>query len=274
MDVTVLITVYNDPRMRETVDSLLEAERVPDEILIADGGSTDGTWELAGDLADAHDVVRPVQAPGRVAETRNDALPEATGDVVAFLDADEVAPPPWLARLVAPIEAGQADFAGGPTKPLHEPSSKAEAYVNEHDDWFYEHVVPRDITMLPMGNSAWHRRVFDEIGGFDPALRWGGEDYDVNLRAQQAGFEGAFVPEAWVYHDQSGIDSLGTLLRKRYRYMVGATMAYAKNGVLFSKAGGSARTTARFRHPYEALLALLKPFAFAHGLIRARDLRG
>lgn len=270
LDVTVLLTVYNDPRLERAVASVLDGDRVPEEVLVADGGSDDGTWELALDLERDHEPVRALAAPGSVAETRNRAIPEAVGDVVAFLDADEVAPEHWLASLVEPIEAGEADFAGGPTRPLSEPSTRAERYVNEHEAWFYREVVRRDVTFLPMGNSAWSVEIFDEIGGFDPRLTWGGEDYDVNLRAQQAGFEGAFVEDAWVHHDQSGLDSLGAVLRKRYRYMVGATVAYRKSGVLGGKAGRSLGDAARFRHPYELLVTLLKPLALVHGLVAHR----
>lgn len=270
LDVTVLLTVYNDLRVRRTVGSLLDGDRVPDEILIADGGSDDGTWELAEDLEADHNPVRALRAPGSVAETRNDAIPEVAGDVVAFLDADELAPDQWLGELIAPIEAGDVDFAGGPTRPLEEPASRAERYVNEHEAWFYREVVSRDVTFLPMGNSAWSTRIFEAIGGFDPRLSWGGEDYDVNLRAQRAGFEGVFVEEAWVHHDQSRLDSLAAVLRKRYRYMVGATVAYRKNEVLWGKAGRSLGDVARFRHPYETLVWLLKPLALVHGLVAHR----
>lgn len=270
LDVTVLVTVYNDHRLERAVSSVLEGDRVPEEVLIADGGSDDGTWGIAQNLEDDHEPVRALRAPGSVAETRNRALPEAVGDIVAFLDTDEVAPAHWLATLVAPIEAGEADFAGGPTRPLDEPATKVEAYVNAHDDWFYEEVVADDITMLPMGNSAWRRDVLLEIDGFDPRLRWGGEDYDVNLRAQQAGYEGVYVEDAWLHHDQGDLDSLRALLSKRYRYQVGATMAYLKSGVLGGKAKRSAGDAARFRHRYEWLVALLKPFALLSGWWRYR----
>ena len=49
-------------------------------------------------------------------------------------------------------------------------------------------------------------------------------------RVAKAGHRGAYVPEAWVYHDQSGRNDLRRLLRRKYRYNVGATMAYLKNG--------------------------------------------
>ncbi|HVL49745.1 MAG TPA: glycosyltransferase [Candidatus Thermoplasmatota archaeon] len=273
MRVTVLVTLLNDPRVAATLDSLRAQSRPPDEILVADGGSRPDHLKPLLEAAARDDRVRIETCPGSVAETRNLALPMSTGDVIAFLDSDEVAPPGWLEALVAPIEAGAADFTGGPTRPLREPRTRSERYVNDFDAWFYPNVVAKDPTMTPMGNSAWRRAVFDAIGNFDDRLVWGGEDYDVNLRAVAAGFRGAYVPEAWVWHDQSHLSSFRRILRRKYRYSVGATVAYLKNGVLGAKAGGAAATAARFRHPYEWANVVVKPVALVAGWLKWRRLR-
>lgn len=267
LPVTVLLTLYEDPRFTRTVGSLLQGRRVPTEILVADGGSRDGTWETARELAEEEEPVRAIQCPGSVAETRNQALPEARGEVVAFLDADEVAPEHWLQRLVRPIEQDEADFTGGPTRRLEEPKSRAEAYVNRFDRWFYDNVVPENIATLPMGNSAWRASLLEEVGGFDPRLTWGGEDYDLNLRALAAGARGKFLREAWVYHDQSHLDSVPALVRRKYDYSKGATVAYLKNDVLAERASSSALAELELRHPLTILFLLVKPFALVAGYL-------
>lgn len=273
MRVTVLITLLNDPRAERTVRSLLAQTRPPEEILIADGGSRPEFLTSLRELAKADARLRIEHCPGSVAETRKLAIPLTRGDIVAFLDSDQVAPEGWLAALVAPIEGGQADMTGGPTKPLNLPKSPAEAYINDFDAWFYANVVPRDITMLPMGNSAWSRAVFDAIGNFDTRLVWGGEDYDINLRAARAGFRCRYVSEAWVWHDQSHLSTFRKIVRRKYRYSVGATFAYLKNGVLGSKARSAASTSVKFRHPYEWTNLLIKPVALIGGWRRWRRMR-
>lgn len=265
---TVLITLLNDARVERTLDSLSEQTRLPDAILVADGGSTDGSLDVARAFAREHpDLhVRVEHHAGSVAQTRNSALAslDAT-DVVVFLDADQMAPPHWLATLVAPIEGGRAAFTGGPTRPIAPPRDKGEAYLNEFEAWFYPNVVEHDLTKLPMGNSAWRLDVLREAGGFDPRLAWGGEDWDVNIRVHKAGHEGEYARDAWVYHDQGGRTTLRRVLRRKYRYNVGATMAYLKNGVLSEKMGGAVRTTVAFRHPYERWNLLIQPVALAKG---------
>ncbi len=54
----------------------------------------------------------------------------------------------------------------------------------------------------------------------------------MNLRALAHGFRGVYVPEAWVYHDQSNLNTARGILRRKYRYMVGGAMAYRKNRAL------------------------------------------
>lgn len=276
MHVTVLITLLNDKRVMRTLESLEKQTRRPDVVLVADGGSSDGTLELVREYAARHsDVrVRVEHHPGSVASTRNSALGSIDGtDVVVFLDADQVAPRGWLAALVAPIEQGRAAFAGGPTRPLAPPRDKGEAYLNEFEAWFYPNVVAQDLSKLPMGNSAWRLDVLRAAGGFDARLAMGGEDYDINLRVRRAGHQGAYVPDAWVHHDQSGRTTLRRLLRRKYRYNVGATMAYLKNGVLRQKMKDAARNTVAFRHPYERWNLVIQPFALASGWWKWRRAR-
>lgn len=271
MNVTVLVTQFNDLRVLRTLGSLAAQTRRPDAVLIADGGSRPDVTEAMEAWALLHPSL-PVRIefhPGSVAGTRASALRALAGktDVVAFLDTDQVAPPTWLAALVAPIEGGRADFCGGPTKPLHDPATKGEAYLNDFEAWFYPNVVARDLTKLPMGNSAWRVHLLTRIGGFDERLTWGGEDYDINLRATRSGARGSYVDEAWVHHDQSGRNDLRSILRRKYRYNVGATLAYMKNGVLRERMRASAG--ARFKHPWERWNLLIQPLA----LVRAWTLR-
>ena len=268
MNVTVLVTQFNDLRIERTLRSLGTQTRAPDAILDADGGSRRDVLDAMERAAVPN--VRIESHPGSVAATRASALRTLYGrtDVVAFLDTDEVAPPGWLAALVAPIEEARADVTGGPTRPLSAPTTDGERYLNDFEAWFYPNVVAGDMTKLPMGNSAWRVAMLERVGGFDERLRWGGEDYDINLRVAKAGGRAVYVPEAWVHHDQSGRNDLRSILRRKYRYNVGAALAYMKNGVLRERMRAS--TAARFRHPWERWNVVVQPLALA----RAITLRG
>ena len=265
--IVVIITLLNDKRFERTIKSLLEQTIVPEKIIIADGGSTDGSFKLAKEYEKKYDNIKVLSLPGSITETRNKVLKKIKSDVIVFIDADEVAPKHWLKSLIGPIINGEADFTGGPTKPLSEAKSNVEKYVNDFDDWFYKNIVSNDITMLPMGNSAWSKKVFDAIGGFDEKLRWDSEDYDMNLRAVKAGFKGVLVPEAWAYHDQSHLNTKRKIIKRKYKYSVGATIAYLKNNILWKKATKATEASIIFRHPYEWINLMIKPVALIHGII-------
>lgn len=83
--------------------SIAEQSRLPDEVLVVDDGSTDGTAEIA-DRAGAR-VVRCGQGEP---EARNLALAEATGTHLAFLDADDAWPPDHLAQVAALLDRDPA----------------------------------------------------------------------------------------------------------------------------------------------------------------------
>lgn len=265
--VSVVITHLNDARARHAIESAL-AQPGASEVVLADGGSR---AELLRELEEAFGRdrrFRVLRVPGSVAESRNESLPQLRGGIVAFLDADEVAPKGWLDALTGPIEAGRADFTGGPTRPKAAPGSAPERFVNREEERLYARVA-RDIALLPMGNSAWRKDLLVRIGGFDPRLAFGGEDYDVNLRALASGARGLFVKEAWVHHDQSHLDSWGKILRRRRKYYFGAATAYLKNRGSARRIRGAAGRL-RIRHWIDVADLWMKPAALfrAHRYFR------
>jgi GT2 family glycosyltransferase len=90
MNVSVIIPVMDDPRVRDVVSAVAPQLSLGDEILVAD----DGTPGALPPLPEA----RIVAVHGRnQAHARNQAARQAGGDVLLFLDADVVVPPGWLA---------------------------------------------------------------------------------------------------------------------------------------------------------------------------------
>src|SRR5215217_5410985 len=87
--VSAIITTYNYDRFLPTsIESVLGQTRRPDEILMVDDGSTDGTTATVARYA--ADGVRYVDQEHRGGSAaRNRGLAESRGDLVAFLDADD-----------------------------------------------------------------------------------------------------------------------------------------------------------------------------------------
>jgi len=114
--VSVIMTVKNDRRgCAQTLRSLIAQTRAPDEIVVADGGSSDGTQDEVRAHANGHTAVRLIDAPGaNIATGRNIATREARHDIIASTDCGCRAEPTWLERLVAPFEEDeQSEFVAG-----------------------------------------------------------------------------------------------------------------------------------------------------------------
>jgi glycosyltransferase involved in cell wall biosynthesis len=91
--ISVIIPAYNAAKtIGETIDSALGQTLPPDEIIVVDDGSTDGTGDHPILAAPSVRVVR--QDNAGTAAALNCGLAEANGDLIAFLDADDL----WIAE--------------------------------------------------------------------------------------------------------------------------------------------------------------------------------
>jgi hypothetical protein len=96
--VSVIIASYQAAAwVADAVRSALEQTDPPDEVIVCDDGSTDGTAGVLAQFGDAITVIR--QENRGEAGARNTAARAASGDVLAILDADDVFVPERLARI-------------------------------------------------------------------------------------------------------------------------------------------------------------------------------
>jgi len=266
--VCVEVTVRDDPRVLAALDSLAAQRRLPDRVLVA---ASTHTPDSLLDEARRRFVVRPLEIArfaGGVVDARAGAIPLLREDTTAFLDADERAPPEWLAELLGPIEAGLADFAGGPTRPVRPPENSIQRYSVLLEESIYRDLVPRHVTYLPLQNTAWRTALLRTLG-FDPRIPFA-EDHDLETRAARAGARGLYLPSAFVLHDRGDETSLGKWARKRYRYLVAMGMSLLKNGELRER---MEERRPPVRHPLRYVESAMKPFALLHAWIRWRRVR-
>ena len=137
---------------------------------------------------------------GGLSAARNAALDRATGDIVAYTDADVRVDPAWLIYLVQPFLRSDVVGAGGPN------------VVPEDDPWMAQciarspgaptHVLldDRAAEHVPGCNMAYRRDALLAIGGFDPTYHAAGDDVDVCWRLQARGQQIGFAPSALVWH--------------------------------------------------------------------------
>ena len=104
--VTVLIDTYNHERfIEQAIESVLRQDfpRQDTEVMVVDDGSTDATPELVQKFAPRARLLR--KANGGQASAFNAAIPEARGEIIAFLDGDDWWEPRKLVRVVETMQA-------------------------------------------------------------------------------------------------------------------------------------------------------------------------
>ena len=120
--VSVVSTVLNESDdIDGLVESLMRQTLAPAEVIIVDGGSTDGTWERLEDARTRYPTLVPIRdescslqsSAGPIARGRNVAIAAASSDVIACADAGCTYHPDWLANLTAPIFAGESEYSVG-----------------------------------------------------------------------------------------------------------------------------------------------------------------
>ena len=177
MKFSVVVPSFRQARfIRQTIDSLLAQNRSDLEILVYDGGSDDGTVEILESYGDRIQYVsRPDEGQ---TDAINQGLREAKGEILAYLNSDDVYFPGALDRVADYFEKHPKALAvyGGAWH-LHEDGSQMERYATE--PWNYPRLL--DVCYLCQPAVFWRREVMERFGTFDDRLNWA-MDYDYWLR--------------------------------------------------------------------------------------------
>jgi len=153
------------------------------EILVVDNGSTDGSV-----AAIERRGLKPLHEPRPgAANARNRGLREATGDIVAFTDADCEVEPSWVGRLVEAL--GEADAVTARIEPVPGGGRFARARAALHALYLGECIrLDREnrLDRIDSANAAAWRAVIEEVGGFNPEIFYV-EDRELGARIAERG---------------------------------------------------------------------------------------
>lgn len=203
------------------------------ELVVVDNDQVPSAQETIDALAaEAPFPVVYVHEPrAGVANARNAAMSQAQGDLIAFLDDDEEAPPTWLAGLLATRDALEADVVFGPVR------GRAPPEIERHRTYletFFSRLGPDQSGAIEhyygCGNSLLRRAALPDPQAPFSALRnhIGGEDDLLfgEMKAQGARF--GWAAEAWVWEDPVPDRlSLGYTIRRAFAYGQGPSAACA-----------------------------------------------
>lgn len=177
--IAVVIPTHNRaPVLAAALDSVLQQSAPPDECLVVDDGSTDGTENL---VRRSYPGVTYLRQPHRgVSAARNLGIRQARADWVAFLDSDDRWMPGKLAAQRRALES--CDRVICHTDELwirHGRRVNPMRKHRKHGGWIYRHCLP--LCAISPSASMVRRDVLMDAGGFDESLP-ACEDYDLWLR--------------------------------------------------------------------------------------------
>lgn len=217
--VAVVTTVKNDAvGCAATLGSIINQTRPPDEIIVVDGGSTDGTRRLIRQYAATHPRLRFIEAPGaNIARGRNIGIEEATSEIIATIDSGCRAEPEWLERLMKPFLDDRAtEFVAGCYR--IDPRTLLENVVGlatmrgQLDPVLPESFNPSARSMA-FAKALWRR-----AGGWPEWLDFSEDTlFDHRVRRMDVGWR--FAGEAVVHWRPRG--SLSSIARQFYNYGTG-----------------------------------------------------
>jgi GT2 family glycosyltransferase len=191
MDVSVIIPSLDSPVVDRTVDAVFAGSVPPREVIVV-GRDTPG--RLRGDARVSFLRTEQVELPGGA---RNIGAERASGEILAFVDADCVPEPDWLSAHVSCHRRGETVVGGSVLW-------DADNYwtLSDNLSMFHEFDVmaaagPRPY--LPTLNLSVRRVAYDAAGPMDPGLPRG-EDLDWTIRLAAMGHQPYFEPAARLWH--------------------------------------------------------------------------
>lgn len=216
---SIVATVLNEGEdIERLVTSLLAQQPPAAEVIVVDGGSTDGTWEKLEALQAKDARLKAIRdetcslkySPGPVARGRNTAIRAAKTGVIACSDAGCRYAPDWLGNLTAPLVSGEAEYVLG--------GSCIDADVCTVWDVaaapFFGIRLDADAPTksCTARSMAFTRKLWEQAGGFPEHVLLG-EDTLFDLEARKRTTP-AFVPNAKAHYGPrftlgSGLDNMG-----------------------------------------------------------------
>ncbi len=194
------------------------------EVIVADGGSTDGSPAIAGAYAAQGLPVRVLPNPtGTTPAGLNVGVRHARGEVIVILGARAEVAPDFLAQSVAALQRTGADAVGGvvesaPWAGQETPIARAIALALRSPfgvgDARYRY-ARREQDVDTVNYGAYRREVFERVGLFDESMTWV-EDDEFNYRLRAAGGRLVLTPSIRVrYYARP---ALRALWRQQFRW--------------------------------------------------------
>lgn len=184
--ISIVTPSYNQAQfIRATIDSVLSQDYPNIEYFVIDGGSTDGTLEILKSYGKKFTWVSEKDA-GQT-DAINKGLRMAKGDVLAYLNSDDIYLPGTLKKVGEYYARTSADWITGDCLTIDEQGkpSKSNWLISGYKRFLMAIYSPLTLriadSMLPQPSTFWSRKAWSKVGEFNPKYHYV-MDYDYWLR--------------------------------------------------------------------------------------------
>jgi glycosyltransferase involved in cell wall biosynthesis len=203
--ISVIIPAWNAADfLPEAIASIRSQTYAALDVIVVDDGSTDGTAALIEEWPGVRYLRQGNSGPSGA---RNAGIDAAQGELLAFLDADDLWTPDHINKLLPPLLAErEAKFAWGASR-VHQRCEDAAGSPR----W---EVLHESQPQFLIGSGLYRRSAFEVVGRFDPTLRFA-EDVDWIATARQKGVPHVQIPDVvLIYRKHEGGMTNGRTFRE------------------------------------------------------------
>ena len=200
---SIIVPVYNRPdEVAELLESLTHQTDKGFEVLVIEDGSSVPCEEVCKQFENQLDLHYYFKPNSGRSETRNYGIERAKGEWFIIYDSDVIVPPQYIATVREELQQSNVDCYGGPDA-ADESFSDVQKAINYSMTSIMTTGGIRGATknkakFSPRSfNMGISRKCFETVGGYKNMI---GEDIDLSIRIQQAGFKTTLIPDAYVYH--------------------------------------------------------------------------
>jgi len=224
MKVSLIMPAHNEEKtIMNTLNSILNQTKIPEEIIIVEDNSTDKTFKILKQYQKKNKKIKIIQVKNKnISKNRNMAIKESKGNIMVCVDAGCILDKNYIKKIIVPFNNKNINFVGAISK------------LNTKtlfDKCFASFVVKEKASKnyLPKGHAmAFTKGAWKEVGGFPENLALGAEDTYFGRKMSEMGNKPVIVKDAIVYWETRS--NLKTIFRqfKSYGYWDGRAFSFSK----------------------------------------------